>query len=48
MKLINAVFKELDVINDPIYRFDILKLKAIYYCLQVCFKTCLEFSHDEY
>jgi superkiller protein 3 len=34
MKLINAVFKELDVIQEQMYRFDILKLKSIYYCLQ--------------
>ena len=35
MKLIGAVFKELDKITDHTYMFDILKLKCIYHCLKV-------------
>ena len=34
MKLIGAVFKELDTLKDSAYQFDIVKLKSIYYCLQ--------------
>lgn len=33
--LISAVFKELDTIDDLKYKFDIIKLKSIYYCLEV-------------
>lgn len=34
MKLINAVFKELDTLKNSSYQFDIVKLKSIYYSLQ--------------
>lgn len=34
-KLIAAVFKELDEITDYAHRFEILKLKTIYYSLKV-------------
>jgi len=37
MKLIGAVFKELDTLKESAYKFDIVKLKSIYYCLQVNF-----------
>ena len=35
MKLITAVFKELEKITDYNFMFDILKLKCIYNCLKV-------------
>ncbi len=35
MKLINAVFKELEALKDSNYKFDIVKLKSIYYSLKV-------------
>jgi hypothetical protein len=35
IKLLGAVFKELDSITDYVYRFDILKLKCIFYSLKV-------------
>ena len=37
MKLINAVFKELENLKESPYKFDIVKLKSIYYSLQVTF-----------
>lgn len=37
MKLINAVFKELETLKESAYKFDIVKLKSIYYSLQVKF-----------
>ena len=33
--LINAVFKELSTIEDLKFKFDIIKLKVVYYCLEV-------------
>jgi hypothetical protein len=33
--LINAVFKELNAISDLKFKFDIVRLKSIYFCLEV-------------
>jgi hypothetical protein len=41
MKLINAVFKELNTLTDSKHKFDIIKLKSIYYCLQVNIKELI-------
>jgi tetratricopeptide (TPR) repeat protein len=41
MKLISAVFKELDTLKDSLYKFDIVKLKSIYYCLQKEFSKAI-------
>ena len=50
MKLINAVFKELDTLKSSKYEFDIVKLKAIYYSLRKEFSKairCLsKFVHE--
>jgi hypothetical protein len=44
MKLITAVFKELEKITDYTFMFDILKLKCIYSCLKVILNKILVFK----
>lgn len=50
MKLIGAVFKELDSLKESAYKFDIVKLKSIYYCLRKEFDKAIrcisKFVHE--